>query len=59
MRTTGVLLLTVAAGQSKLAKWIGNGFPPHHVAGMPTKFDLSGSKVMFAALDVLRASHRK
>lgn len=54
-----LLVPLTAAGQSTLAKWIGNGFSPHHVAGVHTKFDLSGNIVMFAALDVLRATHGK
>ena len=50
-----LLVPSTAGGQVMLAKWIGNGFSPHHVAGIPTKFDLSGNDVMFAVLGIYRA----
>ncbi|WP_250625150.1 hypothetical protein [Pinirhizobacter soli] len=54
-----LLVPSTATGKARLAQWIGNGFPPHHVAGTPTKFDLSGNEVMFAALGVHGAAHDK
>ena len=54
-----LLVPSTATGQARLAKWISNGLAPHHVAGVATKFDLSGSEVMFAVLGVHRATRGK